>query len=89
MTKNQSSLWSANEEFRKNSQLEKFCEHLEKKGIFKNTSKFKDLWEWSVKNPEYFWSEVWDFTKIKGIKKGKIIKKKIHFIKTSFFLIPK
>ena len=80
MTKNQSSLWSANEEFRKNSQLEKFCEHLEKKGIFKNTSKFKDLWEWSVKNPEYFWSEVWDFTKIKGIKKGKIIKKKKYIL---------
>jgi len=85
MTENQSSLWSANEEFRKNSQLEKFCEHLEKKGIFKNTFKFKDLWEWSVKNPEYFWSEVWDFTKIKGIKKGKIIKKKNIFYKNIFF----
>ena len=35
MTKNQSSLWSANEEFRKNSQLEKFCEHLEKKVFLK------------------------------------------------------
>ena len=74
MTENHSSLWSVNEELIKRSQLKKFCESLEEKGVFKNTSRFKDLWEWSVKNPERFWSEVWDFTKIKGIKKGKIIK---------------
>ena len=85
MTENHSSLWSVNEEFIKHSQLKKFCESLEKKGVFKNTSRFKDLWEWSVKNPERFWSEVWDFTKIKGIKKGKIIKKNKVFYKNVFF----
>jgi len=74
-----------NEELIKHSQLKKFCESLEKKGVFKNTSRFKDLWEWSVKNPERFWSEVWDFTKIKGIKKGKIIKKNKVFYKNVFF----
>ena len=36
MTENHSSLWSANEELKKNSQLEKFCKRLEKKGLFKN-----------------------------------------------------
>ena len=85
MTENHSSLWSVNEELTKHSQLKKFCENLEKKGVFKNTSRFKDLWEWSVKNPERFWSEVWDFTKIKGIKKGKIIKKNKVFYKNVFF----
>ena len=85
MAKNQSSLWSANEEYRKNSQLEKFCKNLEKKGLFENTSNFKDLWKWSTNNPESFWSEVWNFTKIKGIKKGKIIKKNKIFYKNIFF----
>jgi len=85
MTKNQSSLWSADEEYKKNSQLEKFCKNLEKKGLFKNTSNFKDLWKWSTNNPESFWSEVWNFTKIKGIKKGKIIKKNKIFYKNIFF----
>ena len=85
MTENHSSLWSVNEELTKHSQLKKFCENLEKKGVFKNTSRFKDLWEWSVKNPERFWSEVWDFTKIKGIKKGKIIKRNKVFYKNVFF----
>ena len=68
MTENQSSLWSADEECKKNSQLEKFCKHLEKRGFFKNNSNFQDLWNWSIKNPENFWSEVWDFTKIRGTK---------------------
>jgi len=85
MAKNQSSLWSANEEYRKNSQLEKFCKNLEKKGLFENTLNFKDLWKWSVNNPESFWSEVWDFTKIKGIKKGRTIKKNKIFYKNKFF----
>ena len=83
MIDNQSSLWSANEVYRKNSLLEKFCKNLEKKGLFKKTSNFRDLWKWSVNNPESFWSEVWDFTKIKGIKRGKIIKKnKVFYDKT-------
>ena len=76
MKKIQSSLWSANETYKKNSQLEKFCTKLEEKKLFKKTSNFKDLWLWSIKNPSIFWSEVWDFTKIKGIKKGVSIKKK-------------
>ena len=85
MIKNQSSLWSANEAYRKNSRLEKFCQNLEKKGLFKKTSNFKYLWKWSINNPESFWSEVWDFTKIKGIKKGKVIKKNKVFYKNIFF----
>ncbi len=85
MIDNQSSLWSANEVYRKNSLLEKFCKNLEKKGLFKKTSNFRDLWKWSVNNPESFWSEVWDFTKIKGIKRGKIIKKNKVFYKNIFF----
>ncbi len=85
MKKKQSSLWSANETYKRNSQLEKFCAKLEEKKIFKKTSNFKDLWSWSIKNPSTFWSEVWDFTKIKGIKKGISIKKNKLFYKNIFF----
>ena len=85
MTENQSSLWSANEADKKNSQLEKFCQNLEKKGLFQNNSNFKDIWKWSINNPESFWSEVWNFTKIKGIKKGRSIKKNKIFYKNIFF----
>ena len=73
MKENPSSLWSPNEEIKKNSNLEYFCKYLDKKNILKYSENFKNLWKWSVNNPEIFWSEVWNFTKIKGFKGKKII----------------
>ena len=73
MKKSQSALWSANVDLKKNSQLKKFCDQLESKGFIRNKSNFKNLWKWSIKNNEKFWSEVWDFTKIKGDKKNKAL----------------
>ncbi len=85
MEKDLSSLWSVNEEVRKKSKLESFCRYLDKKKLLKYRGNFKHLWNWSIRNPEVFWSEVWDFTKIKGIKGKKIIKKNKVFYKNSFF----
>ena len=85
MKKSHSALWSANVDLKKNSQLKKFCNQLERKRFIKNKYDFKNLWKWSIKNNEKFWSEVWDFTKIKGIKKGSIIKKNRIFYKNIFF----
>ena len=85
MKKSHPALWSANVDLKKNSQLKKFCNQLEKKGFFKNKYNFRNLWKWSIKNNEKFWSEVWDFTKIKGIKKGLTIKKSKIFYKNIFF----
>jgi acetoacetyl-CoA synthetase len=31
---------------------------------------YDELWRWSVKYPELFWSEVWDYTNIISSKKG-------------------
>ncbi len=85
MKKSQSALWSANVDLKKNSQLKKFCDQLESKGFIKNKLNFKNLWKWSIKNNEKFWSEVWDFTKIKGDKKGSILKRNKIFYKNIFF----
>ena len=85
MKKSQSALWSANVDLKKNSQLKKFCDQLERKGLIRNKLNFKNLWKWSIKNNEKFWSEVWDFTKIKGDKKGSILKKNKIFYKNIFF----
>ena len=85
MKKSQSALWSANVDLRRNSELNKFCEQLERKGLIKNKLNFRSLWKWSVKNNQKFWSEVWDFTKIKGEKRGLILKKNKIFYKNIFF----
>ena len=80
-----SSLWSANEEIKKKSNLEFFCRYLDEKKYLNYSSNFSNLWEWSIKKPEIFWSEVWDFTKIKGFKGKKVIKKNKTFFKNQFF----
>ncbi len=85
MKKVDSSLWSANEEIKKKSNLEQFCRSLDKKKFLKYRQDFNYLWRWSVSNPEIFWSEVWDFTKIKGIKGKNILKKNKIFYKNTFF----
>ena len=87
MKNKQSSLWVANEALRKKSNLYNFCKVLNKKKLYKKKENFNDLWKWSVRKPEVFWSEVWNFTKIKGIKGKKIIKKIKYFIKIIFFQI--
>ena len=85
MVKNYASLWSPNEEIKRNSNLEGFCRHLDKKKILKYNQNFRDLWKWSTKNSKVFWSEVWDYTKIKGLKGKKILKKNKIFYKNIFF----
>ncbi len=85
MKENPSSLWSADEETKKNSNLSLFCKNLDKKKLLKYSEDFKNLWKWSINNPEIFWSEVWDFTKIKGLKGKKVIKKNKIFYKNKFF----
>ena len=85
MKKNESSLWSPNEDTKKNSNLGNFCKYLSNKKILKYSYNFKRLWKWSINNPEIFWSEVWNFTKIKGLKGKKIIKKNKIFYKNIFF----
>tara|TARA_Y100000590_G_scaffold469620_1_gene658721 strand:+ start:109 stop:2076 length:1968 start_codon:yes stop_codon:yes gene_type:complete len=85
MRKDSSSLWSPNEEVRKKSKLEIFCKHLDRKKLLKYKPDFQHLWRWSVNKPEIFWSEVWNFTKIKGIKGKEIIKKNKIFYKNLFF----
>ena len=52
MKVNQSSLWSPDEEIKKNSKLENFCKYLDKKTLYKYNRNFKDLWKCSVNNSE-------------------------------------
>jgi len=85
MRKETSSLWSPNEEIQKKSKLELFCKKLDKKNLLKYKKDFNYLWRWSVNKPEDFWSEVWDFTNIKGEKGDTILKKNKVFFKNSFF----
>ena len=74
-------LWQPSEQKKQDSRLEEFSKFIN----FKSNKNFKNLWEWSVKNPKKFWSTFWDYSQIIGDKGNEIIKENKIFNKTRFF----
>jgi acetoacetyl-CoA synthetase len=74
-------LWKPSEEKVKESILEDFSKFIN----FKSNKDFKELWKWSIDNPEIFWSKFWDYSKIIGNKGNEVIRKNKIFNKTLFF----
>ncbi len=75
------SLWQPSEKLKEKSLLRDFCKFIN----FKSSNNFKEIWQWSINNPEIFWSKFWDYSKIIGDKGSEIIKKDKVFNKTKFF----
>ena len=78
-------LWEANLILKNNSNLFKFEKFISKRFKYRASKNYKKLFNWSVKNLNFFWSSVWDFTKVKGKKIDKFRLKK-EFIKNQFFI---
>ncbi len=74
-------LWQPSQKLKQDSILQDFCKFID----FPSSDSFKELWQWSVKNPEEFWSKFWDYSKIIGDKGSEIIKKDKIFNKSKFF----
>jgi acetoacetyl-CoA synthetase len=74
-------LWQPTEHKKNNSLIEDFSKFIN----FKSNKNFKSLWKWSIKNPEKFWSEFWDYSKIIGDKGKEIIRDNKIFNKVKFF----
>jgi len=74
-------LWKPSEQKIKESTLLDFTKYIN----FKSDNNFKKLWEWSVLNPEIFWSKFWDYSKIIGDKGKEVIRKDKVFNRTKFF----
>ena len=77
-------LWEASLNKKKNSLLYKYEQFISKKYRRKFNQKFKKILKWSIENPGNFWSSIWDFTEIKGIKSKLKIKKSKIFYKNKF-----
>jgi acetoacetyl-CoA synthetase len=74
-------LWSPSDQKKQESLLEDFAKFIN----LKSEKNFKNIWEWSIKNPEKFWSRFWDYSKIIGDKGKEIIKKNKIFNQVKFF----
>ena len=74
-------LWKPPEQRVNNSNLLNFSKFVG----FSTEYNFKKIWQWSVAEPEIFWSKFWDYSKIIGNKGKEIIRKDKIFNKTKFF----
>ncbi len=72
-------LWKASKTQKNKSNLFKYEKFLSSKYKFKANQKYKDLLKWSIKNPKKFWSSIWDFAEIKGLKSEKYFSSNIFF----------
>ena len=72
-------LWKASRSKKNNSNLFRYEKFLSSKYNFKVTQKYKKLIKWSIKNPKKFWSSIWDFTKVIGIKNERFEKSNVFF----------
>ncbi len=60
-------IWAPSDKRVKSSQMYKFTKSINKKNNL-NIQNFTELHNWSIKNKVDFWSSVWDFFEIKGLK---------------------
>ena len=72
-------LWEASKIKKKHSNLYKYEKFLLKKYKIKITQNYSKILNWTINNPNKFWSSVWDFAGVKGIKNEKSYKSKILF----------
>ncbi len=72
-------LWKAKQSEKNKSNLFRYEKFLFSKYKFKPSQKYSKLLKWSIDNVEKFWSSIWDFTKVKGLKKQKFERSNILF----------
>mgnify|MGYP001303679990 CR=1 FL=1 len=77
-------LWEASKKTKKNSKLFEFENFISGQLNRKFHNDYKKIHEWSVKDSGSFWDFFWDFSKIKGIKSKKKLKKSKVFFKNVF-----
>ena len=82
---NKNLLWKASNTIIESSNIFKFSKKVENKFNVNFKKNFNSLWNWSLKNNEVFWSELWDFSDIKGEKGKRILDKNKIFYKNIFF----
>ena len=77
-------LWEASKDRKLNSNLYDYAKFISKKFNLKFSHNYKDILNWSIKNPGNFWSSIWDYCKIKGFKSNKKLKISKIFYKNIF-----
>ncbi len=78
-------LWEADSLTKSKSNLFEFEKFLANKFNYKPEKNYKKLFNWTIKNPKLFWTSIWEFSNLKGIKNDKFYFPK-EIIKSKFLI---
>lgn len=70
-------VWKPTAEQIKNSQITRFINFLANKSVT-DLNNSDELYDWSIKYPEQFWSQFWEFSEIKSSKKWDVVLENGH-----------
>ena len=70
-------LWSPSSESVKGSLLTRFTKEVTEKRELK-LENYSDLHSWSVRNPDQFWSDYWEFSEIQSSEKSGLVVENLH-----------
>ena len=79
-------LWAATSNVKANSNLYNYEKFISKKFNQKFNQKYSKILSWSIKNSDSFWTTIWDYCKVRGIKGKERIKKSNIFYRNTFYL---
>ena len=65
-------IWSPSAEAVESAQMTQFQRHIVRKYHLEKSA-YADFYQWTVDNPEEFWSEIWDFCGVIASKKGSTV----------------
>ena len=77
-------LWEPSKILKRNSNLFKFEKFISSKFNKKFNTNYEKIHNWSVKDPDNFWSSVWDYSEVIGHKDKIRYKKNSKFYKNIF-----
>ena len=77
-------LWEASRTLKLNSNLLKFEKFISNRFKKKFNRNYEKIHNWTIKNPQNFWSSVWDYSKVKGNKVNNNSQKFSKFYKNTF-----
>mgnify|MGYP001203601596 CR=1 FL=1 len=70
-------LWSPSSESVKGSLLTRFTKEVTEKRELR-LENYSDLHSWSVRNPDQFWSDYWEFSEIRSSEKSGLVVENLH-----------
>ena len=73
-------LWEVDSKTKTKSNLFEFEKYLAKNLII-HLIKIIKLFNWTIKNPKLFWSSIWEYANIKGLKNDKFFFSKRNYKK--------